>query len=45
VTAVRQLLRFSQLQTLRLYVTCPIYLDNDLLLEAMSSWPHIRELK
>jgi len=44
-TVIKQFLHFTQLQTLRVVVDCAIYLDNDLLLEAMSSWPHIRELE
>jgi len=39
--AVRQFLCFPKLRALRLSVYHPIYLDNDLLLEAMSTWPHI----
>ncbi|KAG1777993.1 hypothetical protein EV702DRAFT_1099266, partial [Suillus placidus] len=42
--AVRHFLCFKQLRTLRLSAHCPIYLDNDLLFEAMTSWPHIRSL-
>jgi hypothetical protein len=45
LTVLRQCLSFSQLRTLRLSVYCPIYLDNDLLLEAMSSWEHICHLQ
>ncbi|KAG1744544.1 uncharacterized protein EDB91DRAFT_189270 [Suillus paluster] len=46
LTAIRQFLCFPQLQTLWLSCdNCPIYLDNDLLLEAISSWPHIRQLQ
>ncbi|KAJ8591438.1 hypothetical protein M405DRAFT_932123 [Rhizopogon salebrosus TDB-379] len=41
--ATRQLLCFTQLRTLHLFLD--IYLGNDLLLEAMSSWPHIRSLE
>ncbi|OJA20163.1 hypothetical protein AZE42_10980, partial [Rhizopogon vesiculosus] len=44
-TAIKNFLRFPQLRTLRLSLYCPIYIDNDFLLEAMSSWPHIRYLK
>ncbi|KAG1733792.1 hypothetical protein EDB19DRAFT_2026649 [Suillus lakei] len=44
LTAVRQFLCFAQLRTLRLSAHHRIYLDNDLLFEAMSSWPHIRSL-
>jgi hypothetical protein len=42
--AVRQFLCFKQLRTLRLCVHHSIFLDNDLLFEAMASWPHIRSL-
>ncbi|KAG0695751.1 hypothetical protein DFH29DRAFT_879818 [Suillus ampliporus] len=42
-TVIRQFLCFTQLQTLTLVLdNYSIYLDNDLLLKAMSSWPHIR---
>jgi hypothetical protein len=41
--ATRQLLCFRQLRTLHL--SLDIYLGNDLFLEAMSSWPHIRSLE
>ncbi|KIK34440.1 hypothetical protein CY34DRAFT_17720 [Suillus luteus UH-Slu-Lm8-n1] len=44
LTAVRQFLCLKQLHTLRLSVHLPIYLNNDLLFEAMTSWPHIRFL-
>ncbi|KAG2125452.1 hypothetical protein DEU56DRAFT_825168 [Suillus clintonianus] len=44
LTAVRQFLCFTQLRTLRLSTHCFIYLDDDLLLEAMTSWPYIRSL-
>lgn len=46
LTAIPHILCFAQLQTLRL-VCCfsYIYLDNDLLLEAMSNWPHLRTLE
>ncbi|KAG1778347.1 hypothetical protein EV702DRAFT_1278054 [Suillus placidus] len=46
LTVIPHLLCFTQLQTLRL--TCGdtfIYLDDDLLLEAISTWPHIRTLE
>ncbi|KAG1777980.1 hypothetical protein EV702DRAFT_1196777 [Suillus placidus] len=43
-TAVTHLLCFTQLQTLRLNFHCSIFLDNNLLLDAMSCWPHIRSL-
>ncbi|KAG1778446.1 hypothetical protein EV702DRAFT_1196435 [Suillus placidus] len=46
LTAIPHLLCFTQLQTLRLVCRFSyIYLDNDLLLEAMSSWPHLRALE
>ncbi|KAG0694971.1 hypothetical protein DFH29DRAFT_295970 [Suillus ampliporus] len=46
LTAITQFLCFTQLRTLRLaFPHSCIDLDNDLLLEAMSSWPHIRALK
>ncbi|KAG1887361.1 hypothetical protein F4604DRAFT_1721596 [Suillus subluteus] len=36
---------FTQLRVLRLtFPHCCIHLDNDLLLESMSSWPHLRSL-
>ncbi|KAG0694958.1 hypothetical protein DFH29DRAFT_295474 [Suillus ampliporus] len=44
-TAIKQCLCFVQLQTLRIFVDRSISLDNDLFLEAMSSWPHIRSLE
>ncbi|OAX33949.1 hypothetical protein K503DRAFT_748044 [Rhizopogon vinicolor AM-OR11-026] len=44
-TAIKTFLPFPQLRTLRLSLHCPIYLDNDLLLEAVSHWPHISHLK
>ncbi|KAG2126213.1 hypothetical protein DEU56DRAFT_556074 [Suillus clintonianus] len=45
-TPIRQSLCFTQLRTLRFNFPCScINLDNDLLLEAMSSWPHIRTLE
>ncbi|KAG1884681.1 hypothetical protein F4604DRAFT_184234 [Suillus subluteus] len=46
LTAITHLLCFTQLRFLQL--DCPdssIYLDNNLLLEAMSAWPHIHTLK
>ena len=43
-TLTRQFLHFTRLQTLRLSLGCPMYLDNHLFLEAMSSWPHIYDL-
>ncbi|KAG1733793.1 hypothetical protein EDB19DRAFT_1189997 [Suillus lakei] len=46
LTAIRQFLCFTKLQNLQLaFESCSIYLDNDLLLEAMASWPHIRVLR
>ncbi|KAG2137853.1 uncharacterized protein EDB93DRAFT_752653 [Suillus bovinus] len=45
-TPIRQFLCFTQLRILRFnFPCCCINLDNDLLLEAMSSWPHIRMLE
>jgi hypothetical protein len=44
LTAVRQFLCFKQLRTLRISAHHSIHLDNDLLFEAMTSWPHIRSL-
>ncbi|KAG1781537.1 hypothetical protein EV702DRAFT_1275702 [Suillus placidus] len=42
-TAISQFLHFTQLRTLGLvFENYPVYLDNDLLLQAMSSWRHIR---
>ncbi|OAX35171.1 hypothetical protein K503DRAFT_868444 [Rhizopogon vinicolor AM-OR11-026] len=41
---IKPLLCFPQLRTLDLSLHHTIYLDNDLLLEAMSSWPHIHTL-
>lgn len=43
-TVIRQFLCFRQLRTLHLFLGSSIYLDNDLLSEAMSSWPHICSL-
>lgn len=46
LTPIRQSLCFTQLRTLRFkFPCCCISLDNDLLLEAVSSWPHIRILE
>ncbi|KAG1744567.1 uncharacterized protein EDB91DRAFT_191052 [Suillus paluster] len=45
LTVVTQFLCFTQLRTLKLILPCSIFLDDDLLLEAMSSWPHIRSLE
>ncbi|KAG2031076.1 hypothetical protein BDR03DRAFT_973486 [Suillus americanus] len=46
LTPIRQFLCFTQLRTLRFsFPSCCINLNNDLLLEAMSSWPHIRMLE
>ncbi|OJA11044.1 hypothetical protein AZE42_07188, partial [Rhizopogon vesiculosus] len=42
---INHFLCFTQLRYLRLDVTPHIDLDNDLLLEAMSSWPHIETLE
>jgi hypothetical protein len=45
LTAIRHLFCFTQLRNLKLDVDFPtILLDNHLLLEAMSSWPHMRHL-
>ncbi|KAG1725943.1 hypothetical protein EDB19DRAFT_252495 [Suillus lakei] len=46
LTVIPHFLCFTQLRTLQLvfYDSC-IYLDDDLLLEAMSAWPHIRTLE
>ncbi|KAG1842707.1 hypothetical protein C8R48DRAFT_785981, partial [Suillus tomentosus] len=44
LTAVRQFLCFKELRTLRLSVHCPIYLDDDLLFDAMTTWPYIQSL-
>ncbi|OAX32034.1 hypothetical protein K503DRAFT_777069 [Rhizopogon vinicolor AM-OR11-026] len=44
-TAVGHFLCFSQLRSLRLSICYPIYVNNDLLLEAMSSWSHMRRLE
>jgi len=43
--AINHLLRFTQLRSLRLDICGFLYLDNSLLLEAMSSWPHIEDLQ
>ncbi|KAG2363057.1 hypothetical protein BDR07DRAFT_957429 [Suillus spraguei] len=47
LTVIPHLLPFTQLQSLQLTIgnhkSC-IYLDNNLLLEAMSAWPHIHTL-
>ncbi|KAG1879620.1 hypothetical protein C8R48DRAFT_236955 [Suillus tomentosus] len=40
----RELLCFTQLRSLRLYLDCSINPDNVSLFEAMSSWPQIRSL-
>lgn len=46
VTAIPHLLRFTQLRNLRLiFFNACIYLDNDILLEAMSTWTHIHTLE
>ncbi|KAG1794960.1 hypothetical protein EV424DRAFT_640529 [Suillus variegatus] len=45
LTSIPHFLCFTQLGTLQLMFYNPcIYLDNDILLQAMSSWPHIRTL-
>ncbi|OJA19708.1 hypothetical protein AZE42_12163 [Rhizopogon vesiculosus] len=44
LAVIKPLLCFPQLRTLDLSLRHTIYLDNDLLLEAMSSWPHIHTL-
>ncbi|KAG2141082.1 hypothetical protein DEU56DRAFT_283068 [Suillus clintonianus] len=44
LVVTRELLGFTQLRTLRIFVHCPIYLDNDILCEALSSWPNLRSL-
>ncbi|KAG0703079.1 hypothetical protein DFH29DRAFT_465439 [Suillus ampliporus] len=45
LTAVTQFLCFTQLRSLWLvFENCSIYLDNDLLLKAMSSWPHLHRM-
>ncbi|KAG1827994.1 hypothetical protein EV424DRAFT_576363 [Suillus variegatus] len=44
-TPIPHFLCFTQLRTLQLMFCDPcIYLDNDILLQAMSSWPHMRTL-
>ncbi|KAG2096330.1 uncharacterized protein F5147DRAFT_818453, partial [Suillus discolor] len=46
LTPIPHLLCFTQLRTLKLISEkFHIYLDNDMLLQAMSSWPHIRTLE
>ncbi|KAG2108060.1 uncharacterized protein F5147DRAFT_800576 [Suillus discolor] len=46
LTPIPHLLCFTQLRTLQLmFSDSSIYLDNNVLLQAMSSWPHIRTLK
>jgi len=46
LTVITHLLCFTQLQFLQLNcLDYSIYLDNNLLLEAMSAWPHIHTLK
>ncbi|KAG1785338.1 uncharacterized protein HD556DRAFT_1459222 [Suillus plorans] len=46
LTPIPHFLCFTQLRTLQLtfYNSC-IYLDNDMLLQAISTWPHIRALE
>lgn len=43
-SVVRELLCFTQLRSLRLSIHCSINLNNDLLLEVISSWPQLRIL-
>ncbi|KAG2082842.1 uncharacterized protein F5147DRAFT_783158 [Suillus discolor] len=45
LTAVKQFLCFKELRTLGLSVHYPIYLDDDLLFEAMTTWPHIHSFQ
>ncbi|KAG1828003.1 hypothetical protein EV424DRAFT_576526 [Suillus variegatus] len=46
LTPIPHFLRFTQLRTLELiFSDSYIDLDNDMLLQAMSSWPHIRSLE
>ncbi|KAG2096326.1 uncharacterized protein F5147DRAFT_818445 [Suillus discolor] len=46
LTPIPYFLCFTQLQTLKLmFNNFYIYLDNDMLLQAMSTWPHIRTLE
>ncbi|KAG1810470.1 uncharacterized protein HD556DRAFT_55854 [Suillus plorans] len=45
LTAVRQFLCFKELRTLGLSVHYPIYLDDDLLFEAMTTWSHIHSFQ
>jgi hypothetical protein len=44
LTVVRQFLCFPRLRKLELSVYLPIYVDDDLLLQAMSCWPNIQHL-
>ncbi|KAG2045500.1 hypothetical protein BDR06DRAFT_965673 [Suillus hirtellus] len=44
LTAVRQFLCFKELRMLRLSVHRAIHLDDDLLFDAMTTWPHIHTL-
>lgn len=44
LTVIRQFICFTQLKTLWIHIHHPIYIDDDLLVEAMSSWPHICSL-
>jgi len=39
--AIKQLLCFPQLRTVRVSLQCNILIDNDILLEVMSRWLHI----
>ncbi|KAJ8591714.1 hypothetical protein M405DRAFT_95226 [Rhizopogon salebrosus TDB-379] len=45
LTIIEHFLCFVQLRSLRVAVHFPIYLDNNLLWQAMSSWPHIEILE
>ncbi|KAG1733820.1 hypothetical protein EDB19DRAFT_2041103 [Suillus lakei] len=45
LTVVPYLFSFTQLRNLRLSPNCCIHIDNDLLLEAVSSWPYLRVLE
>ncbi|KAG1744586.1 uncharacterized protein EDB91DRAFT_191808 [Suillus paluster] len=44
LAAVTQFAGFTQLRSLHLFLRHSIFLDNDLLLEEMSSWLHVRSL-
>lgn len=41
---VKELVCFTQLRSLRLFIHCSTNLDNDLLLKVISSWPQLRSL-